>query len=111
MAEQAAPDSIGRPNLLRLFKKRDPPLRPLRRETPLHPGDLVRIVRLVRTFLQKSVTDGEKHDRSPRFRSNIETSGRTYRNQGTDVSKPGDGRKVTFRLDDQSETGETYPKD
>jgi hypothetical protein len=31
-------------------------LRPLRRETPSHPGDLVLIVRLVRTFLQEQKT-------------------------------------------------------
>jgi hypothetical protein len=55
MVEQAAPGRDKATYSLRLFKKGDPlhPLHPLRRERPHHhPGDLVRIVRLVRTFLQ-----------------------------------------------------------
>jgi hypothetical protein len=58
MAEQAGPGRDSPTESLRFFKNRPTPphLRPLRRETPSHPGDLVRIVRLVRTFLQEQKT-------------------------------------------------------
>jgi hypothetical protein len=61
VVEQAGPGRDSPTESLRFFKNRPTPphLRPLRRETPSHPGDLVRIVRLVRTFLQEQELKGQ----------------------------------------------------
>ena len=53
MVERAAP---GRDRATFQKETHPHPLRPLRRETPSHPGDLVLIVNLVRTFLQEQKT-------------------------------------------------------
>ncbi len=58
MLEQAASDKIVRPSACVSSKKKTYPTHyaPLRGETPRHPGDLVRLVRLIRTFLQDQKT-------------------------------------------------------